>query len=76
MVNKRLLNSKMALFGDTQQDLARAIGVNLATLNAKINNKSMFNADEIITIKERYHLTPDEVDSIFFLALKYRKTTL
>ena len=66
MVNKKLLSSKMALFGDTQQELANALGVSISSLNAKINDKSMFNADEITKIKERYHLTPDDVDLIFF----------
>ena len=67
-VNKNLLISKMKLFGDTQADLADALGISLARTNAKINETdgAEFTMGEIKIIKFRYHLTAEEVDAIFF----------
>lgn len=67
-MNKALLESKMKLFGDRQEDLAEAIGISLARFNAKLNetNGAQFTQDEIKKIKARYHLTGEEVDAIFF----------
>lgn len=64
-MKKNLLLSKMALYGDTQKDLAEATGLSHGRLNEKINEKAVFTAEEIKTIKERYSLTSDEVDEIF-----------
>ena len=67
-MNKNMLISKMKLFGDTQKDLADALGLSLASTNAKINgtNGAEFVMGEMQTIKDRYHLTAEEVDHIFF----------
>lgn len=67
-MNKNLFVSKMKLFGDTQEHLAEVIGISLSRLNAKINetNGAEFTKSEINAIKLRYHLTPEEVDMIFF----------
>ena len=67
-MNKNMLISKMKLFGDTQETLAKALDMSLTTLNAKINetNGSEFWQHEITAIKIRYHLTAEEVDMIFF----------
>lgn len=70
-LNKPLLESFMKRFGDTQKDLADALGISLSCVNAKINGNSDFRQNEIGFIKTRYHLSADEVNSIFFLALKY-----
>jgi hypothetical protein len=68
-MNKRLLESKMKLFGDTQSMLADAIGISVSRLSAKINEYegAEFTQGEINSIKERYLLSADEVDSIFFV---------
>ena len=60
--------SKMKLFGDTQQILADALDMSLSRLNAKINeiNGAQFRQNEIKFFRNRWHLTPDEVDQIFF----------
>lgn len=60
--------SKMKLFGDTQSILAEALGIGLPTLNAKINetNGAEFRQSEIKFFRDRWHLTPEEVDQIFF----------
>jgi hypothetical protein len=63
-----MLNSKMALFGDRQEDLANALDLSLSRTNAKINETdgAEFTLSEIKIIKFRYHLTAEEVDAIFF----------
>lgn len=65
-MNKKLLVSKMKLFGDTQADLANAIGCSSVTLNFKINGTTEFKQGEIVVIRDRYHLSAEEVDQIFF----------
>lgn len=60
--------SKMKLFGDTQAILAEALGMSLSRLNAKINEicGSQFRMYEIKFFRDRWKLTPEEVDQIFF----------
>ena len=67
-MNKNLLAAHMAKHGDTQKDLACAIGICLSRLNAKLNGKenAAFNVKEIGAIVDRYKLKPKEVYEIFF----------
>lgn len=67
-MNKRILESKMKLFGDTNGSLAKALGISAQTFSAKKNetNGKEFNQTEIGKIKERYSLTATEIDEIFF----------
>lgn len=67
-MNKKLLKSKMVLFGDSIITLATILKVSRPRLSAKINtwNGAEFNQSEIEAIKIRYELTPDEVIQIFF----------
>lgn len=67
-MNKNMLISKMKLFGDRQEDLAEFIGLSLSRFNAKLNetNNAQFTMFEIQKIKEKYNLTAEEVDAIFF----------
>ena len=67
-MNKRLLKSKMDFYGDNNASLAKAIGISPQSLSSKKNetNGSEFTQGEILAIKERYHLTAEEVDAIFF----------
>lgn len=67
-MNANILRSKMKLFGDTNASLADAIGCSAQRLSAKINetNGAEFNQGEIKAIKERYNLSHEEVDAIFF----------
>ena len=53
-------------YGETQKDLADALGISLSSLNLKIKGKAEFRQNEIAMIKSRYGLTAQEVDSIFF----------
>lgn len=66
-MNKDLLRSIMVLHGDTNRDIAELLDITEASFSAKINeNGTEFKQGEISKIKEKYDLTPDQVDSIFF----------
>lgn len=67
-MNKNMLVSKMKLFGDTQEDLAKYIGISLQRFNAKLNETggAEFTQGEIQKIKEKYNLTCEDLDDIFF----------
>lgn len=67
-MNKNLLNSYMARFGDTQKTLADAMGISLSRLNAKINETggAEFTQGEMDFIASRYHLAAKDMVSIFF----------
>lgn len=65
-MNEKLLKIKMLEYGDTQTTLATALGVDYCTLNYKINGRSQFKQNEIGFIAERYNLTAEEIQQIFF----------
>lgn len=67
-MNKNMFVSKMKLFGDTQSILAELLGMSLSRLNAKINeiDGAEFWQSEIKFFRDRWHLTAEEVDQIFF----------
>ena len=65
-MNSDLLKGKIRENGDTQEKLAVAIGISNSNLSDKINGKSSFRQNEILLIKERYSLTANDVDRIFF----------
>ena len=65
-MNEQLLKAKMAEHGDTQAELAAAIGISLSNFNDKLNGKVSFRQNDIAAIRQRYHLTAEEVDRIFF----------
>ena len=64
-INK--LKSKMILNGDNGKKLADYLGISRTTLSAKMNETNAeFTQTEIMKIKEKYLLTGDEIDEIFF----------
>lgn len=67
-MNPALLRSKMVLKGDTNSTLGEFLGIAYQTVSAKINttNGAEFTQGEITKIKNRYNLTPEEVNEIFF----------
>ncbi len=71
-MNSRLLKSYMALNGDTIRDLADFLGISPQSVSYKINEKVInkdkieFKQGEIAAIKERYNLSADQVEAIFF----------
>lgn len=65
-VNTKMLKAKIVENGDTQAQLAAALGISASNLNDKINGKVSFRQNEIAAIRNKYHLTAVEVDTIFF----------
>ena len=65
-MNSNLLKSVIVKHGDTQEKLAEAMGLSVSALNLRINGHIEFRRNEINYIKQRYDLTPAEVDEIFF----------
>ena len=51
---------------DTQEKLAEALGLQVSGVNARINGKTDFKSKEIKKIKERYNLSPEDIDALFF----------
>ena len=68
IMNKKRLKAAMALHGDTGKDLAAALSISQQRLSAKINerNGAGFVQKEILAIKDRYSLSADELNNIFF----------
>lgn len=62
------LKSVMVLHGDNGGKLAKALGISPQRLSAKINEHkgAEFTQGEITKIKNRYNLTPEELEQIFF----------
>lgn len=58
----------MKKHGDRNEDLAKYIGISPQRFSAKLNGTggADFTRSEIQKIKERYNLTAEEVDIIFF----------
>lgn len=66
-MNIPLLKSKMVLHRDTGQTLAKALGIDPATLSLKLTKATRgFKQSEIDIIINRYDLSPEEVYEIFF----------
>lgn len=66
-MNSSLFKSIMVKNNDTQKELAIFLGISLSNLNEKINGKkASFRQNEILAIKQRYALTADDVDNVFF----------
>lgn len=65
-MNKNVFRSVMIYHGDTQKDVADALSITEQTVGDKINGLSDFKQSEIITLIERWNLTPEQVNEIFF----------
>ena len=66
MFNYSKLLGRMRELGYTQEKLARAIGLNESTLNAKLNNKGYFNNFHIDKICEVLDISKTEIGSYFY----------
>ena len=66
-MNKALLRSIMVLHGDTNNTLAKYLGISEASLSNKINEiNTEFKQSEIAAIKRRYSLDDAQTSLIFF----------
>lgn len=66
-MNKNLLKSVMALHGDKNKDLAILLEKSEQSISNKINERGTeFTQGEIAKIKEKYNLTAEQVEAIFF----------
>lgn len=66
-MNAKELKSVMALHGDTYKDLADLLNISETSVGNKINEKGTeFKQGEIAKIKEKYSLSSEQIDSIFF----------
>lgn len=64
-MNRKLLDSKLALSGKNQVHISKLIGKTIGTTNLKFNEKVKFTFGEIKQIKDYLNLTNDEVVEIF-----------
>lgn len=66
-MNTNALKSVMTLHGDTYKDLADFLGISETSIGNKINEKGTeFKQREIAKIKDRYNLSAEQVEAIFF----------
>lgn len=67
-MNKNKLLAVIKENGDTQDTLAEAIGLSRSRLSAKIHerNGAAFTHPEIVSIKNRYNLSDEQLNAIFF----------
>lgn len=67
-MNARKLKSVMVLHGDSGRSLSKYLGISETTFSTKLNRwrGSEFTQGEIQAIKDKYELTAEDVDSIFF----------
>lgn len=66
-MNGAMLKSIMVLNGDTIRNLADYLDISPQSVSDKINERGTeFKQGEIAMIKERYNLSADQIDAIFF----------
>lgn len=75
-MNKNLLKAVIAKNGDTQSRLAEAMGMQISALSQRMSGQVDFRRNEIRFIKQRYNLSCEEVDSIFFEELMSEEDTV
>lgn len=66
-MNSRLFKALMVMHDDTNASLAESLGITEQSICNKVNeNGTEFKQGEIAKIKERWNLSADMVDRIFF----------
>lgn len=64
--NYSKLLGRVREYGMTQKELSRIIGINPATLNAKLRGKNVFTAQEIASICKTLEIPNCEIGVYFF----------
>lgn len=65
-MKKYILSEYIAKNNDTLEELSKHLEITYQTLSKKRNGHVEFTRAEIKKIKDRYNLTPEEIDYIFF----------
>ena len=60
------LRGRIRECGLTQEQLAKAVGINKATLSVKMNGRYAFTANEMISIGEALNIPATEIGNYFF----------
>lgn len=76
MTDTALLRSYMALRKINTQELAKMIGMSVASLSYKINNIREFKQSEISAIQVALDLTDEQRDSVFFTLTVDKTSTI
>ena len=67
-MNKAKFKSIMALHGDTNKKIAEFLRISEQSISSKINeNGTEFKQGEIARLKDRWGLSPAEVNAIFLI---------
>lgn len=66
MTHSAKLKAKIVEKQLNQEEIAKQLGMTIATFNYKVNNKTEFKASEIKVLSELLGLTSEEVNAIFF----------
>ena len=70
MIDTRKVKARMILLGLTQPDVAKAMNINVATFNQKLNNKRRIYMDEYLKLCEILELnTTEEREELLGVAL-------
>ena len=65
MTDAKALKIAMAMNGETQTELAHAIGLSDSQMSMRVNGKLSFSQEQITAITKHYNLTGDDVKDIF-----------
>ena len=65
-MNTNLLKARMYEYGLNDRSMSNILGINTATFYRKKNGTSDFLRREIQVMRETLHLSPEDVDAIFF----------
>lgn len=66
MINEKELKVQMIRHGDSNKKLSEALGIKPPTLCHRLKGDSPFKLSEVQAIIDRYSLTPELTQQIFF----------
>ena len=60
------LLGRMRERGETQESLAKKVGISATSMNLSVNNKRDFRQDEMLKVCEELEIPPQEIGAYFF----------
>ena len=75
-MNKKMFKVNMLKNDDTQQSIAKFLGISQAAISARINGITEFRRDEINAIRNRWNLSDHDTVDIFFNETVSQKDTV